>query len=169
VKTVTLALLFLSACQPTPTIDIDGVGIIDETGNYLADPTFPGRFQAEALAVLQYSGGSWEDLQGYVVIFSRELLIPCHDGTLNCDGMTFTSPFRNTIHLASMDWQNPTCFMNTALAHELLHVVIGDGCHHDPRFRDFAAAAEAIRSIEAGFPGACRVIIPERWHCDPTC
>jgi hypothetical protein len=158
------AAVLISACgQPVPDIDIDGVGVKDETGVLLADPTFPDRFRRQADSALRYAGGSWNDLRGYVVVFMDSGTVQCNEVAVGCE-----NSFSNTIHVAFKGLQQPRCFANTALVHEILHVVIGDRCHDDPRFQDFMDPQDEIWEFERGFD-ACKVVDRVFWTTEPSC
>jgi len=154
------------AGQPIPDMDVDGVGVKDETGALLVDPTFPARFQAETEAGLKYAGGSWKDLKGWVVVFEAANSVTCDSG--HSDAIRgCTSSASRVVRIAAAPMDGGSCIANSSLMHELVHVVIGDHCHRSPLFQDFLSLSREVDALESGRQAVCRPVVS--WRESPSC
>ena len=125
--TVILAVV-LAACgtdpAPEPDYFIDNVGVIvNTTEPWVLAPDFKARLHNTIVAALNYGNGSLADLNGHHIIF-QDAPIPCESTTGTCKGTLSESTI--TIDVSNVGGD---CLENTALAHEIIHALIGDACH----------------------------------------
>lgn len=171
---LTVALVLLSACgllQPEPDFYVDGVGVkLETSAEWARAPDFAERFRATAAAGLEYSGGSYADLAGWVVVFK--------DGRVECSGTGghngCAEGYRQTITVSSLlfsDDDTPTrCVESTVLAHEVVHVTKADRCHEDPVWKDFRAVEEPLReACPLLHPSGSPEVAAYLWVTWPTC
>lgn len=161
-KMAWVPMMFLLGCDvlppvPPPDIVIDGVNVVDETvgKKLLIQPTFSTRFNLVVEAAIKYSGGSLEDVDGWTVVFRPGYSMNCpafNNDPGPADGCAIQD--NKLIVVVLKGWGD--CIEHTALAHEILHAVIWDPDHLDPRWTDVAGyVADAIEPAELGMEEYC--------------
>jgi hypothetical protein len=134
--TIFVALLVLCLCsgcggqpetvQPAPDFDVDGVGVkvigSDLRWEHAAD--LPHRVERVIRTAAQYAGGSFDQLQGWVIVFQAEAV----DCGSQAAAWGCTNHDARTIMVSVSTW-HPGCVESTVLAHEVVHDILGDGAH----------------------------------------
>ena len=145
-KTGILFALMLAACgqdksEPlrAPDLVVDGVGVLnDSTVSYAGAADFSLRFHNVLAATAEYAGRDLESFEGLTVIL-LDGPIQCESETGTCSGTLTGSVIR--INTARHD----ECIENSVLAHELLHVLIGDECHTNSLWHTRLSGGEGFR------------------------
>ena len=134
----------LSACgqgsyRPEPNFWVEGVGIKVEpsAARWTQEADFIPRLSRLLEVSLEYGGGSWDDLQGFVIVFaSGEITELCEDHA----GCTHVD--QGWLAVATGD---DRCIEESVLPHEVLHVLLpSDRCHISPLWRDFQGVADLV-------------------------
>jgi len=124
---------------------------------WLRDPDLATRTTVAADSAVRLWGGSPSDLDGWTVryvgklngLYGKATAVPIlGGGTIELD-----------VRASTM------CLEATALAHEVGHVIIGDGGHTDRRWRDAAFDRLMADALAAGLPAGedgCRRLLAEK-------
>jgi hypothetical protein len=150
VRTVLLAALALAGCgwpEPPDFMLSNGLAVSVHTtrAEWAHSAEFPATITALTTDAVVWWGGSAETLRGWELVFSDER--PC-DGANGC-----AEDFRDAMIVYVGDLY-ADCFPQAGYIvwHEIGHVAIGDGDHHDPRWEQIPVPA-----------GPC-VMPPPRFH-----
>jgi hypothetical protein len=116
---------------------------------WVHDPHLAERTTVAADTAARVWGGSSSDLDGWTVEYVAHLI------DINSIGKTTGVPILGggTIEL---DVLVAPCLEATALAHEIGHVIIGDGDHKDSRWRSPIFNAKMVSALLDGVPASDR-------------
>jgi hypothetical protein len=127
VRIVLLAALAVAGCHGPLDVELPA----DRSNpTWLSDPAVVERTITAADTAARVWGGSPGDLDGYTIHLRHGYL----GG--NRVGHTTTIPILGGGDIEVSVLSGPSCVEATVVSHEVGHVVIGDGDHGDPRWRD---------------------------------
>ena len=145
-----VAILALLAAACHGPLDVRNEAAGDPSApSWVHDPQLAERTTVAADTAARVWGGSSSDLDGWTVVYVAHLI------DINSIGKTTGVPILGggTIEL---DVLVAPCLEATALAHEIGHVIIGDGDHKDSRWRSPAFNARMVSALLDGVPAGDR-------------
>jgi len=165
-----IALTGCGKVDPPPDMPIrwvQGIGIMVEDGA----PAWTADDAATLDAIrigAEHVGGTLDDLQGWIVVFraratqntscdspdQHQISRGCEHDSGWIDIVTYVPETLSTDNVAVSVYQ-------TALIHEVAHVIIHDPCHRDASWMDFEAASQATPQHWLNPPWI--------WESEPTC
>jgi hypothetical protein len=149
-RAAVLALAILASCggagaHGDPSFQVRGAAVVvGSTAPFTLEGDFPARLESTLATALRYWEGSWSDLEGVSITFVDDQYVPCegHSEAIGCyengEISVSTHDFGVTLR----------CVEETALVHEVGHVIIGDPDHTDPRWMDFASVVRDLAGRE---------------------
>lgn len=175
---VLLAAVMVTACgtdRPEPDYWIDGIGIkVDpDAAEWTRNSDFTKRILSTIEISARYGGGTIEDLRGWVIWFRAE--VECEGASIP-EGQSLNGcAYLNDAWIEIRAPNESQCVESTALVHEVLHSVIHDWCHNDPRWEDFQIVADEINATGPTWkpysdkPEEPFSVVPDLWKHGPTC
>ncbi len=144
-------------CDDEPTADrwIDGIGVRFEAGaaEWTHDASFDVDFLAAVDAGAAYAGTDRAAIRGWVFTFYAPGSVECEEAP---DHLAHYRGCYSPGGAVSLSTEGGSV-ANGPLVHEILHIVIQDTCHTDPRWLDFVAPAKALGTT------------PGHWREKPSC
>jgi hypothetical protein len=143
------ALALTTGCfQPARQLDVDGVSVALDNeaaaAPFAKDPAFPARVERMLRLGARYWSGS-EDLAPWRAWQVRFQATTFNCGSLEGRAVGCTDHVENVLQVSTKDPASyhykfqVACVEMTELIHEMGHAYLGDGDHHDPRWRHFDA------------------------------